>query len=88
MLVAEAQKMGGRLVYIASGTATDPEMQARIERHRRDRAEHKWATLEQPTKLEEVLPFIQTGDYVLWDCVTTWLANELYDGWEIGHALY
>ncbi len=84
MLVAEAQKTGGRLVYIASGTATDPEMQARIGRHRRDRAEHKWATLEQPTKLEEVLPFIQTGDYVLWDCVTTWLANELYDGWESG----
>lgn len=84
MLVEEAQKSGGRLIYIASGTATDPEMQARIDRHRHDRAGQHWITLEQPTKLEEVLPSIQSGDYVLWDCLTTWLANELYIGWEAG----
>lgn len=83
-LVDEAQQNNGRLVYIASGLATDPEMQARIERHRQDRADQNWTTLEQPTNLEEVLPAIQQGDYVLWDCLTTWLANELYEGWETG----
>ena len=36
-LVNEARKNGGRLVYIASGKATDSEMQARIERHQQDR---------------------------------------------------
>ena len=84
MLVDEAQENRGRLVYIASGTATDSEMQARIERHKSDRSTHSWTTLEQPVKLEEVLPFIQPGDYVLWDCLTTWLANELYTGWDSG----
>ena len=83
-LVDESQQHGGRLVYIASGLATDSEMQARIERHRQDRIHHRWTTLEQPTKLEEVLTIIQQGDYVLWDCLTTWLANELYEGWETG----
>ncbi|WP_318616963.1 bifunctional adenosylcobinamide kinase/adenosylcobinamide-phosphate guanylyltransferase [Sporosarcina sp. YIM B06819] len=81
-LVDEARRNGRRLVYIASGKATDSEMLARIERHRQDRAPQKWTTLEQPIKLEEVLPAIQQGDYVLWDCLTTWLANELYEGWE------
>ncbi len=84
LLVNEAQKNAARLVYIASGVATDPEMQARIERHKSDRSTHSWTTFEQPVELEEVLPFIQPGDYVLWDCLTTWLANELYTGWESG----
>ncbi|MEK5039989.1 bifunctional adenosylcobinamide kinase/adenosylcobinamide-phosphate guanylyltransferase [Sporosarcina sp. FSL K6-3457] len=83
-LVEEAQLHDGRLVYIASGLATDSEMQARIERHRQDRSDQNWTTLEQSAKLEEVLPAIQQGDYVLWDCLTTWLANELYEGWETG----
>ena len=43
---------------------------------------------EQPVNLEEVLPFIQQGDLVLWDCVTTWLANELYAGWETGNTVH
>lgn len=84
ILVGEAQENKGRLVYIASGTATDLEMQARIAKHRHDRADENWTTLEQPTQLAGVLPSIQQSDYVLWDCLTTWLANELYAGWEAG----
>lgn len=75
---------GGRLVYIASGANTDPEMAARIDKHRHDRSSYNWTTIEQPVNLNQVLPLIESGDLVLWDCVTTWLANELYDGWETG----
>ena len=84
-LLRKRRKTGGRLVYIASGTATDPEMQARIETTsiktvpiitgRRLNNRQSWK--------KYCLSF-NTGDYVLWDCVTTWLANELYDGWESG----
>jgi len=84
LLVNEAQNYSARLVYIASGVATDSEMQARIERHKSDRSTHSWTTFEQPVELEKLLPSIQPGDYVLWDCLTTWLANELYTGWESG----
>lgn len=72
----------GRKVYIASGRASDVEMHERIERHREDRKRDGWHTIEQPVQMESVLPHIRKGDAVLWDCVTTWLANELYEGWE------
>lgn len=71
-----------RLVYIASGQATDDEMTQRIRAHQSDRAADHWYTIEQPTNLSAVLPFIRQGDCILWDCMTTWLANELYEGWE------
>ena len=69
---------GERKLYIASGVARDPEMAERIARHREDRANDGWWTLEQPHQFSAVLPLIQANDVVLWDCVTTWLANELY----------
>lgn len=73
-----------RLVYIASGQARDDEMKQRITKHQEDRAAFNWHTLEQPLDLAKVLRHIQDGDCVLWDCMTTWLANELYEGWETG----
>lgn len=83
-LLSKERINSGRLVYVASGTKTDTEMKIRIEQHQVDRAEHNWTTFEQPVKLEELLPSIHQGDFVLWDCLTTWLANELYAGWETG----
>ncbi|MGG0671050.1 bifunctional adenosylcobinamide kinase/adenosylcobinamide-phosphate guanylyltransferase [Sporosarcina koreensis] len=79
MLVEEAAKCGGRLVYIASGRAVDEEMKQRIEKHKLDRGEEDWLTIEQPVDLAGTLPFIQPNDFVLWDCLTTWLANEMYE---------
>ncbi|MFJ8067174.1 bifunctional adenosylcobinamide kinase/adenosylcobinamide-phosphate guanylyltransferase [Psychrobacillus sp. NPDC096426] len=71
-----------RNVYIASGMAVDGEMKARIKRHQEDRENYpvEWETIEQPRHFEQVVPQIDTGYGVLWDCVTTWLANELYEG--------
>lgn len=69
-------------VYIASGVAFDNEMQERIDKHKEDRIHDNWRTIEQPVNLHEVLPQLQTGDAVLWDCMTTWLANEMYEGFE------
>lgn len=71
-----------RAVYLASGQVYDEEMAARIKRHQQDRSGFGWTTIEQPLHMEKALPKIQRGDVVLWDCVTTWLANELYEGWE------
>ncbi|WP_391207428.1 bifunctional adenosylcobinamide kinase/adenosylcobinamide-phosphate guanylyltransferase [Psychrobacillus sp. L4] len=70
-----------RNVYVASGVAVDGEMKERIKRHQNDRENYpvEWVTIEQPRNFEQILPQIQEGDGILWDCVTTWLANELYD---------
>ena len=84
LLVRESRGNDGRLVYIATGRQTDAEMVERIDKHQLDRSELNWKTFEQPVNMEKLLPFIENGDLVLWDCVTTWLANELYDGADIG----
>ncbi len=73
-----------RKVYLASGQVYDEEMRERIERHRVDRLQDNWLTIEQAYELENVTEILQPRDLVLWDCVTTWLANELYKGWETG----
>lgn len=64
--------------YIASGVAFDVEMQQRIEHHRQERALENWHTIEQPTNLAQAFEKIPNNAVVLWDCVTTWLTNELY----------
>lgn len=74
----------GRNVYLASGQAHDEEMKERIERHQKDRRQDGWLTMEQAYRIDSVLGKLQPNDLVLWDCVTTWLANELYEGWEKG----
>lgn len=70
-----------RNVYVASGVAVDGEMAKRIERHQEDRENYpvEWMTIEQPRHFEHIVSHIQEGDGILWDCVTTWLANELYE---------
>lgn len=74
-------EQANRNVYIASGMAVDMEMKERIQRHQDDRENYpvEWVTIEQPRHFEQVVPQINPGDGVLWDCVTTWLANELYE---------
>lgn len=71
-----------RNVYVATGVAVDREMKERIKRHQDDRENYsvEWVTIEQPRNFEQIIPGIQQDDGILWDCVTTWLANELYDG--------
>lgn len=75
-----------RLVYIASGVATDAEMEKRILRHKEDRKAQdvSWHTMESPYQITEAFSEIVEGDIVLWDCVTTWLTNVFYEGFDTG----
>lgn len=69
-----------KLLYIASGVAIDDEMQARIERHQKDRLQSDiiWQTIEVPYSLPKQLEQLTEDTVVLWDCITTWLSNILY----------
>ncbi|WP_155590861.1 bifunctional adenosylcobinamide kinase/adenosylcobinamide-phosphate guanylyltransferase [Lysinibacillus cavernae] len=75
-----------RLLYLASGVALDGEMEKRILRHQTDRQTQpcQWLTLEVPYAIAEVLETLRDGDVVLWDCVTTWLTNAFYEGYDSG----
>lgn len=79
-----AQALAGdtrKLIYIATGSAGDAEMQQRIEQHRaqREQGTVQWLTVEEPVTLSSVLEHYNHSDYViLVDCLTLWLSNCLH----------
>ncbi|POZ56123.1 Bifunctional adenosylcobalamin biosynthesis protein CobP [Lysinibacillus sphaericus] len=78
--------MDKRLIYIASGVAMDVEMEKRIVRHQADRLKQAiaWHTIEAPYQIQDAFHTLVEGDIVLWDCVTTWLTNAFYEGFDSG----
>src|ERR1700744_2428395 len=66
----------GRVAYIATAVVDDePEMAARIARHRGDRP-HSWQTVEEPLALASAVECASKNvDTVLVDCLTIWLSN-------------
>lgn len=74
----DAGVSGRRAVFIATGSAHDEEMRARIERHRADRAARlpSMQTVEEPLALADVVQQHLSPDcLVVVDCLTLWLAN-------------
>lgn len=70
-----AEAHAGPLLYVATATAGDAEMAARIARHRIARGE-RWRVLEEPIDLAGRLPAAALGtSAVVLDCVTLWLTN-------------
>ena len=64
-------------IYLATATADDEEMKARIAHHRTQRGE-SWTTIEEPLALVDALTREAThGRAVLVDCLTLWLTNVL-----------
>jgi adenosylcobinamide kinase/adenosylcobinamide-phosphate guanylyltransferase len=72
-----AMQSGLRVVYVATATAQDEEMRARIARHQADRP-MGWATVESPLALADTLQQYAAADRCLIvDCLTLWLTNLL-----------
>ncbi len=65
----------GRILYLATATAEDEEMAARIEAHRQNRPSH-WQTLEAPRDVGARLSAVKPNpDVVLLDCMTLLVSN-------------
>ncbi len=72
-----AKDSGKEVVYIATATIYDDEMQQRINRHIDDRPAH-WHTVEEPINLAQVLQqHAAENKCLLVDCLTLWLTNIL-----------
>jgi adenosylcobinamide kinase/adenosylcobinamide-phosphate guanylyltransferase len=82
-LAAKAERVG----YVATCQAgQDPEMLARIERHRGDRPSG-WRTIEEPLALADVVQRMTSeADAILVDCLTIWLSNLSWEHREAGGA--
>ena len=70
--------MGGKLYYLATMAPSDAEDDARIARHREERAGWGYETVEQAERLEECFPRIDPAGTVLLDSVTALLAQEMF----------
>lgn len=82
-----AAKTGLEKVYIATSEARDDEMQARIDRHIKDRAGDGWTTVEEPLALAEIIAQHARPDRVLFvDCLTLWLGNVMEQDWALDQA--
>ncbi|WP_026566966.1 bifunctional adenosylcobinamide kinase/adenosylcobinamide-phosphate guanylyltransferase [Bacillus sp. UNC41MFS5] len=75
-----ASNSGGRLNYLATGVASDSEMQERIEKHQQGRLAGacQWKTYEQSVQIGKMADEFNAEDVVLLDCLTTLLNNELF----------
>ncbi|HEX29775.1 TPA: adenosylcobinamide kinase/adenosylcobinamide phosphate guanyltransferase, partial [Candidatus Poribacteria bacterium] len=60
--------------FVATAEPIDEEMQARIERHRRERGD-LFETFEEPLELPALLKRLSQYNVVVVDCLTTWLGN-------------
>jgi adenosylcobinamide kinase/adenosylcobinamide-phosphate guanylyltransferase len=76
-----ARESGLERVYVATATAFDEEMAARITRHQQDRATDGWRTIEEPSALAGVIRReAMPGRVLLVDCLTLWLSNVMFAG--------
>jgi adenosylcobinamide kinase/adenosylcobinamide-phosphate guanylyltransferase len=72
-----ATESGRPVTYIATATARDDEMRARIAAHRAHRPDH-WHLIEEPVRLAAALrEHAVAGHCILVDCLTLWLTNLL-----------
>ena len=68
----------GNKGFIATAEATDDEMRARIERHRRER-DSSYLTVEEPVNLNRAIESLpEVIDVAVLDCITVWLGNLFY----------
>jgi adenosylcobinamide kinase/adenosylcobinamide-phosphate guanylyltransferase len=75
--VERARRADGRVAFVATAEARDPEMAARVARHRAERPAH-WATVEAPLAVADALADLEgKADVVIVDCLTLWVANLL-----------
>jgi adenosylcobinamide kinase/adenosylcobinamide-phosphate guanylyltransferase len=78
LAVGLAHASGLPVTFVATAEAGDPEMAARIARHRASRPK-EWDTVEEPADLRAAL--VEAEDCLVVDCLSLWVANLLERGW-------
>lgn len=85
LVLEEAEATGAaRIAFVATATAGDAEMAERIARHREER-DARWVTHEEPLALDRLLPAL-TEEAIVVDCLTLWIANQLFAHAHAGDA--
>ncbi len=81
-----ALKLGGPVLFVATGVAGDQEMRQRIEEHRKQRPA-TWSTLEVTTNIgRQIGQDISGAQVVIVDCITL-LVNNILDSHQTGEEI-
>ena len=74
-----ADKLGKKVLFVATGEALDGEMKARIKQHQESRPQ-SWQTLEAPTNLaQQIERHLGDSSIIVIDCITLLVSNLLGD---------
>ena len=74
-----AKSFGRRIVYVATGKATDEEMRRRVARHRAQRP-RSWRTIESSEPANAILQVKEATDGIILDCLTMYVSARLVRG--------
>ena len=64
------------VTMLATATAGDAEMEARIARHQAER-DKEWTTVEEPVQIDRALLTIGNDHTLIIDCLALWVTNQL-----------
>ena len=74
-----AEAISGNHYFLATCPVIDSEMDERIERHKADRDEEIWQTIEEEIDLVGIIKTLQPKSVCLIDCLTLWVNNLMYN---------
>ncbi len=76
--LSRAQAIAGPHFFLATCPVIDPEMEERIARHKADRQNGMWQTIEEELELAATLDSLKPDSVCLLDCLTLWVNNLMY----------
>ncbi|MBU1234220.1 MAG: bifunctional adenosylcobinamide kinase/adenosylcobinamide-phosphate guanylyltransferase [Proteobacteria bacterium] len=76
--LSRAQALPGPHVFLATCPVIDSEMDDRIARHKADRENGIWQTIEEEIELAATISSLKSGSVCLVDCLTLWVNNLMY----------
>ncbi|MFH0796681.1 MAG: bifunctional adenosylcobinamide kinase/adenosylcobinamide-phosphate guanylyltransferase [Candidatus Omnitrophota bacterium] len=80
-----AEKHPKPRAFLATAEPFDPEMKARIERHKKNRG-NEYELFEEPVHIQGILSRLQHRVVVV-DCLTVWLANLYHHGLDVDREI-
>jgi adenosyl cobinamide kinase/adenosyl cobinamide phosphate guanylyltransferase len=81
-----AAEIDAPVTFIATATAGDEEMAAKIAAHRAERPQ-VWSTVEEPFDLVGAIAHLPAENTAVVDCLTLWVANLVERGDDVGAIL-
>jgi adenosylcobinamide kinase / adenosylcobinamide-phosphate guanylyltransferase len=82
--LTRAESMAGPHCFLATCPVIDTEMDERIVRHKAERQDGIWQTVEEEIDLAGTVQSLESGTVCLVDCLTLWVNNLLFQAEQSG----